>query len=191
MITVLIFLEWTIVQINTGILKVHVQYTWVHWIIGIIIKLTIVNTNTCIVTLYFIHGTCSVLEILFKSISNHHWSLRKMKVNRPVYDMEFRQFPCWDGHVQILCLFNCLALFYKHAFAFQPLINFEKRSFKLDSSTDRGQKLWNNSFNFSLSLFYCGFQYRLLPSIQLTGCHFCYQHQLIPIPLDPGLMRSL
>lgn len=37
----------------------------------------IVNTNTWIVTLYFIHSTCLVLEILFKSISNHHWSLRK------------------------------------------------------------------------------------------------------------------
>lgn len=137
------------VQIN--ILKVHVQYTWVHWIIGIIIKLTIVNTNTCIVTLYFIHGTCSLLEILFKSISNHHWSLRKMKVNRPVYDMEFRQFPCWDGHVQILCLFNCLALFYKHAFAFQPLLNFEKRLFKLDSSTE----VRNFEIIVSISVFRC------------------------------------
>lgn len=75
----------------------------------------IVNTKTWIITLYFIHGTCLVLEILFKSISNHHWSLRKMKVNRPVYDMESQQFPCWDDHVQTLCLIlhTRLALFYE------------------------------------------------------------------------------
>lgn len=77
--------------------------------------------------------------------------LAKMKVKRPVYDMEFRQFPCWDGHVQILCLFNCLALFYKHAFAFQPLINFEKRLFKLDSSTE----VRNFEIIVSISVFRC------------------------------------
>lgn len=109
------------------------------------------TNNSGIPTLYFIHGTCSLLEILFKSISNHHWSLRKMKVNRPVYDMEFRQFPCWDGHVQILCLFNCLALFYKHAFAFQPLLNFEKRLFKLDPSTE----VRNFEIIVSISVFRC------------------------------------
>lgn len=151
----------------------------------------IVNTNTWIVTLYFIHGTCLVLEILFKSISNHHWSLRKMKVNRPVYDMESQQFPRWDDHVQTLCLIlhTRLALFLmKICFT---TLNFEKRLFKLDPSLEVRNFQIEISFNFSLSLFYCGFQYRPLPSIQLTGFHFCYQHQLFPIPLDPGLMRSL
>lgn len=150
---------------------------------------TIVNTNTSIVTLYFIHSTRSVLEILFKSISNHHWSLRKMKVNRPVYDMESQQFPRWDDHVQILCLIlhTRLALFYEDL-----LFNHSKlwkRLIKLDPSLE--VRNFEISFTFSLSLFYCGFQYRPLPSIQLTGFHFCYQHQLFLIPLDPGLMRSL
>lgn len=70
-------------------------------------------------------------------------------------------------------------------------LNFEKRLFKLDPSLEVRNFQIEISFNFSLSLFYCGFQYRPLPSIQLTGFHFCYQHQLILIPLDPGLMRSL
>lgn len=65
--------------------------------------------------------------------------------------MKFRQFPCWDGHVQILCLFNCLALFYKHAFAFQPILNFEKRLFKLDPST----AVRNFEIIVSISVFRC------------------------------------